>query len=203
MNVIILHGDDVKASYKRLSLFIKEAKKRGWEVINDKIEETPSLFLKEKLIVVRDVKLINKKSLKLIEIIPGTLVIYSIKKLPLPFIKNFPKGTKIENYELPFLVWKFLDNMNYKNFQEVVKTQAVEMIFAMISKRLRDIYLVQHGSPKMNNWQINKLKSQYQRLKNKNLKLLISELADIDIKSKTGEFDLKYLLDLFILKRLG
>jgi len=203
MKIIILHGDDVEKSYKRLTLFIKEAKRRNWDIVNDKIEDTPSLFNIEKLIVIRDIKLLNEKNLKIIKKIPGTLVIYLTKKIPASVLKILPSDVKKELFEMPFLLWKFLDDMNLKNFRDVIKTLPVEFVFAMIARRLKDLYLVQNGNPKMNSWQTGKLKNQIQKLKTKNLKLLISELADIDVKSKTGGPNLKDSLDLFIVKRLA
>lgn len=210
MKVIVLHGDDSEKSYARLGAFTKEAKKRDWEIVNDKIEETPSLFGTEKLIIIRNLKLIGKKELKTIEKIPGTLVIYSSKKIPATFLKtlseNLPAGRqvpKIELFELPFLLWKFLDDINLKTFQDVTKTQAPEMVFAMMTKRFRDLYWLKVGKPKMSPWQLSKLKKQADKFEEAELKTIINKLAMIDVKSKTGGPDLKTLLDIFIVKRLG
>ena len=38
MKIIVLHGDDSEKSYTRLTKFIKEAKKRNWEIVNDKLD---------------------------------------------------------------------------------------------------------------------------------------------------------------------
>lgn len=203
MKVIVLHGDDSEKSYARLGAFTKEAKKRGWEIVNDQIEETPSLFGTERLIIIRDLKLIGKKELKTIEKIPGTLVIYSPKKIPATFLKTLPKTTKKELFELPFLLWKFLDDINLKTFQDVTKTQAPEMVFAMMTKRFRDLYWLKVGKPKMSPWQLSKLKKQADKFEEAELKTIINKLAMIDVKSKTGGPDLKTLLDIFIVKRLG
>lgn len=203
MKIIVVHGDDTEKSYARLTVFVKEAKSRGWEIINDKIEETPSLFGTQKLIILRNYQLLDKKQLKLTEKIPGTLVIYHQKKLPQTFLKTLPPDTKKELFELPFLLWKFLDSMNIKTFQEVIETQPVEMVFAMIAKRLRDLYWVKTGSPKMSPWQLSKLKKQSDKYNKEKLEEIISDLAKIDIDAKTGKRDLKSCLDLLVIKKLS
>ena len=180
MKIIILHGDDTIKSYERLTKFIDEAKKRGWDIINDKIEDTPSLFGTEKLIIVRDYKIIGKKELNLIKKIPGTLVIYTTGLHPAVSLKMI-NPDKTEKFELPQLLWKFLDNMTIKNFHELLKTQPVEYILAMMA------------------W---KLKQKYLRNPTPEVIQMISELAEIDVKAKTGKADLLLSIDLLLIKRL-
>ena len=180
MKIIILHGDDTIKSYIRLTKFIDEAKKRGWDIINDKIEDTPSLFGTEKLIIVRDYKIIGKKELNLIKKIPGTLVIYTTGLHPAVSLKMI-NPDKTEKFELPQLLWKFLDNMTIKNFHELLKTQPVEYILAMMA------------------W---KLKQKYRTNPTPGVGLMISELAEIDVKAKTGKADLLLSLDLLLSKQL-
>ena len=180
MKLIVLHGDDTIKSYERLTKFIDEAKKRGWDIVNDKIEDTPSLFGTEKLIIVRDYKTIGKKELNLIKKIPGTLVIYTTGLHPAVSLKMI-NPDKTEKFELPQLLWKFLDNMTIKNFHELLKTQPVEYILAMMA------------------W---KLKQKYLRNPTHEVKEMISELAEIDVKAKTGKADLLLSIDLLLIKRL-
>lgn len=181
MKIIVLHGTDTEKSYARLTKFIAEAKKRNWEIVNDKIEDTASLFGLEKLIIVRDLKILDKKALNLIDKIAGTLVIYSEKTIPQTILKTLPKDIKIEKFELPELIWKFLDSFDIKMFNELAKTHAPEYLLAMIAWKLKKRYL---QSPTQKNAD------------------LIKNLAEIDVKVKTGNFDLKRELDLFILKKL-
>lgn len=181
MKIIVLHGTDTVKSYSRLTKFITEAKKRNWEIVNDKIEDTPSLFATEKLIIIRDYKLIGKKELNLIKKISGTLVVYTAGFHPAISLKAL-NPEKIERYDLPIILWKFLDTFSIDLFHELLKTNAVEYIFAMIAWKLKQKYI---KNPTARNGE------------------LISKLAEIDVKSKTGKLDLKLALDLFILKRLS
>lgn len=173
MKIIILQGSDINKSYERLTKFIDVAKKRNWEIIYDDLGITQSLFGNEKLIIIRDLKLITKKNLEVLDKIEGNLVIYSETKVPVTITKLLPKDTKTENFELPVLLWKFLDNMTIKGLHELAETQPVEYIFAMIT------------------WKIKKTRPH-----------LISKLAEIDYQVKTGKADLLLSLDLFIAKDL-
>lgn len=181
MKIIVLHGTDSQKSYSRLTKFITEAKKRGWEIVNDKIEDTLSLFGSEKLIIIRDYKTLSKTDLNLTETISGYLVIYHKDVLPKTFLNSIIIE-KEEKYDLPIILWRFLDTFNIDLFHELLKTNAVEYIFAMIAWKLKQIYRTK-SNPEVGQ--------------------SISELAEIDVKTKTGKIDLKLALDLFILKRLS
>lgn len=180
MKIIVLHGDDTRKSYERLTKFIVEAKKRGWDIVNDKIEDTPSLFGTEKLIIIRDYKIIGKKEINLIKKIPGTLIVYTAGCHPAVSLKTL-NPDKVEKFELPQLLWKFLDNMTVSGLHKLIKTQPIEFVFAMIAWKLKQKYL-KNPTP--------------------NSSLLISRLAEIDVKAKTGKADLLLSLDLFLLKNL-
>jgi len=182
MKIIVLHGDDTEKSYARLTKFIKEAKKRNWEIVNDKLEDTASLFGNEKLIIIRDYKSLGKSEFNLISKISGFLVIFHKGVLPASFLKSLPKDTKTEKYDLPVILWKFLDTWDIKLFHKLLETNAVEYIFAMIA------------------W---KLKKQYQIKPSPKIGQLISDLAEIDVKAKTVKANLKLALDLFLLKQLS
>jgi len=95
------------------------------------------------------------------------------------FLKILPNDAKIEKFELPILIWKFLDNFNIKLFHELLKTTTPEYLLAMIS------------------W---KLKKNYLKNQNEKTASQIQELSEIDIKAKTTDSNLLDLLDLFLIK---
>ncbi len=178
MKIIVLHGEDTIKSYERLKKFIETAKSRSWEILYDEISLTPSLFGVDRLTVIRDYKLINKKVLAKAA---GTLVIYHESVLPKTFLNILPKDAKIEEFKLPKKLWYFLDHINLKNFHDILKTEPVEFIFIMIA------------------W---KLKKRYIAKPDKKIAGLIQKLAKIDYDAKTGRVDLTVALDLFIVKHL-
>lgn len=182
MRIIVLHGNDTEKSYARLLKFRDEAKKRGWKITDfNLIEiENQSLFEEECFYILTDYKVLTSTILARLKKYSGNLIIYHTAKISAPTLKNL-NVDKAEVFELPELLWKFLDNMTIQGFHELLKTQAPEYILAMIAWKLKQKYL-KNPSPQ-------------------NAKL-ITELAEIDVKAKTGKADLVLSLDLFLAKNI-
>lgn len=190
MKIIVLHGTDTKKLYSRLSIFIKEAKKRGWEISDFDLNKIKNkgLFDDEYLFIVRDFKTLNLKDVVKTKDLSGNLVIYHEANIPATFLKEL-KSIKIdekektglveEKYELPLKVFQFLNNINLNSFNEIIKTEAVEYVTAMMA------------------W---KFKQNYIKNPNENNARNIKTLAEIDVRSKTGKGNLVDLLTLFIAK---
>lgn len=169
MKIIVLHGDDTAKSYARLTKFIDTAKSRNWEILYDQVVPTSSLFGQERLIILKDYKLFSPK-LKF----NGTLVIYHEGNLSAAFLKSLSPNTKLERYDLPQLLWSFLNKPTVRTLHEVSKNNAIEFVFIML----------------------------YRNLKKKKRYDLVTKMAQIDIDYKTGKVDLPLALDLFISKHL-
>lgn len=217
MKIIVLHGDDTAKSYERLTKFIDTAKKRGWEIVTNEFPNTPSLFGIDRLIVYRDYKLITKQDIKNFDRFGGTLVVYHEGVIPVTFLKSLPKDTKVESFELPKILFIFLESFYPGNsvqclklLHQLVKTQAVELIMFMFARHLRDLYWVtiDPTSSQFPSWRAGKLKSQASKFKInnrdplQNLELIINNLSEIDIAVKTSKADLLSSLDLMIVKQL-
>jgi hypothetical protein len=198
MKTIILHGQNGTKSLQRLDLFIATARKRGWEVLYDEIPATKSLFGVQRLIVVRNIDLLNKNTIKYLGKLDGTIIIYHDSDLPALFLNNF-KDAKIEKYELPKLIWKFLDNPSVGGLHEIIKSESPEFIFALLSRRIRDLYI---PPTHYESWQLSRLRTQKLKLGDADIKAMINALATIDIEAKTGKGELVSSLDLFIAKNL-
>lgn len=182
MRIIVLHGDDTQKSYARLQVFVDEAKKRGWKITDFSIDEVEnqSLFGEECFYILKDYKQLDKKVAEKLKKYAGNLIVYTAGSHPAIHLKML-NPDKVEKFELPQLLWKFLDNMTVKGLHELLKTQAVEYVLAMMA------------------W---KLKQKYMRNPTSGVGLMISELAEIDVKAKTGKADLLLSLDLLLLKQL-
>lgn len=222
MNIVVLHGDDTAKSYLRLTKFIEVAKKRSWEIvkIDPKIHDLPevivssSLFEKEKLVVLEGAKNLKKSDIKWLKEksknYSSTLVIYNEGLILKSLIKDIPV-TKLEEFKLPRLVFKFLDSIYPGNaavslrlLEEVLKEEPPEMIFAILGRQLRDLYWVINDSTSLNypSWRIARLKSQGDKFKDGSLEDLINSLAKIDIKVKTSQLTLRESLDFIIATKL-
>ena len=205
MKLIILHGDYIIKAYERLSKFISEAKKRGWEIsdYDNKTVYNQSLFAKERFVVSRDYRTLNKRDISKLNKYPGTLVIYNEGNIPQAFLKTLD-NPKIEEFKLPKIIWNFLDHVSIKLFHEVVKTEPVEFVFSLLAKRFRDLYWVKVSPDNLpyQNWQISKLKRQSEIYTTSRVVQIINELAEIDIKVKTSKANLISSLDFLIIKHL-
>lgn len=211
MKFIVIQGEDTQKLYKRLTTFLAEAKKRTWDVFTDTLPDTPSLFGTKRLVIYRDYRLLGKRDLKSAEKVDGSLVIYNEGNLPQTFIKTLPKDTKIEKYDLPKSIFSFLDSFypgNAKNtiklLHETINSEAVELIFYLLVKHLRDLYWARLDPKSMTlpSWRLSKLRGQAGRMTEENLKKYIEDLAQIDMNVKTSKTDLLSSLDFFIIKNL-
>lgn len=223
MNIIILHGDDEKKLYERLTKFVETAKGRSWEVayidnstlsLQEQLSST-SLFGAERFFIVRDISRLGKKELiwisKNFKNLSGNLIIYHEGYIPQGILKSLPKDTKIEEFKLPVILWNFLDGIypgnsgkSIKQLHQIIEKEAPEFIFTLIAKLFRDLYWVKTDESTLPypSWRAGKLKVQASKFTINNLKLIINNLSDIDIKVKTSKADLTNELDLLIIKQL-
>ncbi len=211
MKIIVLHGEDSARSYVRLTKFVDSARSRGWEIIYDQFPNTPSLFGTDRLIVYRDFRLLDSRDIRNFDKFSGTLVVHHGSDLPAAFIKQMPKDFKMEKFDLPKLLFNFLESLYPGNstntirlLHEVIKTEPVELVFFLLSRHLRDLYWisVNQTSTGFPSWKAGKLKTQADRVGSERLKELIRLLAEIDIKVKSSKADLLTELDLLIVKQL-
>ena len=221
MKIIVLHGDDQRKLYNRLSKFIEIAKERSWEVVylDDpklSIQEqlsSSSLFGSERFFIIRDISRLSKKEVEWLNIkssdLSGTLIIYHEGYVSQLILKRLPNGTKVEEFKLPVMLWNFLDGLypgnsgkSIKQFHQIIEKEAPEFIFTLIAKLLRDLYWVKTDSKSLPypDWRVGKLKVQASKFSIDQLKILIEKLAEIDIKVKTSKSDLTSELDLLIIK---
>jgi DNA polymerase III delta subunit len=223
MHIFLLHGDDTEKSYERLTKYVEHAKKRAWEIVHigDKntrlpqVYVTTSLFVTDKLVIVDDFDFLNKRDLDWLtaegEKLGGNLVIYHDATLPKTKLKSVPRLDKEEKFELPVLLWKMIDAFrpgNAKQFlqlmHKVLEKHAPELVFGLLAKKVRDMYwvLVDPSSYPFPPWKKSNLQGEAFRFGKEKLEEIIFEMAEIDVRSKTSDFELKDLLDLLAVREL-
>jgi len=223
MKIVVLHGDDEKKLFERLTRFTEVAKSRSWEVtyLDDQAQSiqeqlsSSSLFAAERFFIIREISRLGKKELewlsKMYKNIIGNLIIYHEGYIPQIILKSLPKDTKIEEFKLPIILWNFLDglypgnsNRSIKQFHKLIEREAPEFIFTLIARLFRDLYWVKVDAQTLpyQSWRVGKLKSQSAKFKVEQLKSIIEMLSEIDIKVKTSKANLADELDLLIIKQL-
>lgn len=222
MKLLILHGDDQIKLYARLVKFIETAKSRSWEIsylddvpsIIDSINSS-SLFGAERFFVLRDIKRLGKKEIEWLKEnakdIDSNLVIYHEGYVPVALTKGITTDVKIEEFKLPKIIFSLMDMIMPGNSSQVIKTlhkiietEAVEFVFVLIAKHMRDLYWAKTDLSSMPypSWRSSKLKNQADKFTTNNLQLIINELSEIDVLVKTSKADLVSSLDLLFIKSL-
>lgn len=225
MKITLIHGEDTTASRKFYLEAIDHARAGGF-VVSDISTQTNldlgekltggSLF-EEKILFVHD-KLKNLTPSDLGWLIKnsqkyeGELVLWYEGNAPLRIIKALPKGVGIKKFDLPRIIFNFLDSFypgNSKNvlriLGELVKLQPIEFVLFMLGRHLRDLYWVANDNvivPNYDGWRIKKLTNQAGRFTNERLRKIINLLSEADIRSKTTDSSLKEFLDLTIVTQL-
>ena len=223
MKIFIINGEHTLNSYNRLQDYIKRAKEKDWEIqyaendgknIKD-IFLGQSLFQKERLLILKDIKLINPNLIKWLKNnekrLTGSVIFYHRGIIPARLIKSLPKTDKVEEFKITKLIWSFLDSFfpgnaksSYKLFHEVIKNEAVEFVFAMLARQIRDIYWAKVDPKTMEypSWRVAKYKNLSSRFDKETLEELIDEMCRTDINAKTSHTDLSRSLDFIIAKYL-
>lgn len=223
MKIIVLHGEDTEKSYERLKKFIDTAKERSWEVAY--LDESPqsfeenisstSLFGKERFFILQNQNSLGKHQLEWLKKkytgLPGNLIIYHSGDLSTGFLKGLPRDAKIEVYDLPKILWNFLDNIYpghggklVVQLHKLIEKDSVELIFSLIARQIGDLYWAKTEplSLPYQTWRVGKLKHQAERFEEGELIDLIEKLSQIDINVKTGKSDLVSSLDLLFITNL-
>lgn len=225
MKIVVVHGDDTKKSRARFAQIVSGVKKKGWDVnflvsdsktnigdplINATLFDSPTLYVIEeaKKLTKQDLDWLSGNSAKF----DSQLLIYSLSKLPATTLKAFGDNLKKEVFELPQILFTFLDNFKPQNsktclklFEQLTDSQPMELIIAMLARLLRDLYIAlldlkSLGYPE---WRLKKISSQASKFTKLELADIIGELAEIDLKSKTSSVDTRLLVEMLIIKRLG
>ncbi len=214
MKIILIHGEDSLTSYNKFNELKFSVKKKGWTLINLNSKEALSgqlvsgnLFSEKIVYVLNDFSKLKTKSFDN----NSFLIVYSDHELTVSQLKILPKGTKVEKYDLPKIIYNFLDSLYPGNtkrsvilLDQLVQREPVELVFAIFTRFVRDLYWVkidEAGLP-YPDWRALKLLKQADKFSKESLKLMINALSQIDVKSKTSNSDLKTLLDFTLLTNL-
>ena len=207
MKVTIVSGDDTEKSRKRFGDIVKVVKKRGWQVNwHDKsstgslveLLQPGSLFDTPRVTVCPDMKNVLKSEISCIaknfDTPDSNLLLYNKGKLSQSLRSAF-KGANIEEFAVPFVVYKFFDALYPGNtkgalrlYAKVSESENAEFITAMLGRYLRDLaWAGESPPPKYPEWRLTKLKAQLQLLGSSRLQKMIGRLAEHDLAVKTGK----------------
>lgn len=222
MKKIIIHGNDYLKSYVRLNYLKDIARQRGWDItiINAKdtnLKDTlslQSLFSKKRLLVIEDIKQLKKEAIISITNYedPNTiLIIYQNELINQNILRSIGKVDKVETYDLPKIIWTFLDSLKPGGSGEIISLfhillnkEPVELLFHMMVQRLKDLFLININIAfeREQSWKMNRLKKQAGLIEKNKIIEILEEFSIADIRSKTSMGDMITLLDFIFAKHL-
>lgn len=222
--ITIIHGDDIASSReyyislragKEVLVFEGNAldKELFFHALSgaDLFGQTPLVcienFFSQKKIDNELISLVNHKQKD------ADIVLWEKKELFKKDLGLLPHAKQIP-FKLPRSIFQFLDSLGsnpeqtIKLFSQTAENTAVEIIFSMLSKRIRTLlFLAEPGShaieevEKLADWQKSRLQKQLQHFTKERLLKAQKQLFKIELSTKTGQavFPLKPSLDYFLL----
>lgn len=225
MKIVVLYGEDETRARQRYRQIIQGVKKKEWEVVslsskgNFSLAEkltSSSLFSDRVLYTLENLSKLALTELKWLaknsDNYEGSLLIFHKGNIPPGTRAAFPKSAKYEKFEVPQVLFTFLDSFYPGNgkralalFEELLEKEAQELVVAMLARQLRDLCWVMDGAHGMNiqSWRLGKLKSQANKFTKERLKGTIEELSNIDYQSKSGTKNTRFLLEIMIITQLS
>lgn len=223
MKSLLIHGDDTHLSYLSLMSHLDKARRKSWEVIEITSESnniinllsTASLFNKQNLYLIKNIQIFKKNEFEMIidklKSKEGFSIFYCDTFLNPNKINQLPFIYKKEEYQIPKLIYKYLDSLYPGNtnkalyfLHKTLDQKPAEFIFACIIGHFKNLYLVKNipQNLKLKDWQEVKLVNQSNRFSRKLLKKIFSEMSKIDISVKTSKTLLEPSLDQLIISNL-
>jgi len=221
MKIVLLQGEDVLSSRKRLAQIVSGVKKKDWQIhyikkdLKNLIQNPQSLFNENILYILEKPNSISINEFKWLnnnhQRFSSSLLIYKEGPLTQAIKKILPNNTKVESFELPKYIYKFLESfypgnsvLCFKLFHQTLKKESPEFILALLARHLRDLYITLVDSQSLNypSGRKEKLKTQVRHFNTERIKSIIKSLAEADVDAKTGGINLTTSLDLIIAKSL-
>lgn len=207
----LIYGENTLAARDRFRSVVKDYKEKGYEIVRTdntkdlKPQLTSNSLFSDKVVFVAE----NVKKLPVLDNSINLILLYD-QEIGVTILKTLPKDAKTEKFDIPKMLFKFLDAFYPKSkdllsrFHELIKSEPHDLVFIMLGRQVRDMYWVASDEKSIPypSWRVNNLRRQAKMFGTPSLKDLISKLAIIDSKAKSGETDIVTSLDLLIAKDL-
>lgn len=226
--LILIHGDDVVASRKKLAEIIEQNRDSQLVRLNGKsLDEelfvttalSSSLFSEKKLIIIES--LLNDLRTKAKQMlvakvtdptIPHSIVVWEDKLIEKKTSAKYLPAAKEFAFPYPQELFRFLESVGRDSpihlataFHQLVRQEEPLMILSMLLRQWRFLIIAKdlglRGFPAYQQWQGQKYVSQAQHFSPDKLLAAYRQLLAIDYKIKSGETPMKteQLIDMFLL----
>lgn len=207
--IILLHGDNTEASRAELVRFKQAAKGKEIRVLDGRTLDatslaqaiqSSSLFGGEVLVVIER---LGKKPVRIPESAGTDVILWEDKEVSASAIKSLGPSVGVKLFDFPKLLFQFLDSMRLPLYQELIQTEAPELVFTMIVRRVRQLVMIKDGvvPEGFQGWQVGKLTSQARYFTMDILVAMEKKLLDLEYSLKTGAtpFSLRQLTEQFLI----
>jgi len=222
--MVIFHGENTALSRQRLNELLEKFKGEIIKIEGKKLTltelqqavESQNIFGTDKLVIIFGLfsRKPSKEKEKLLNYCqkenPPNLIIWEEKKIDGRVLVKF-REAKIEVFDLPKIIYKFLDSLSPFNkktslllFHRCLKKEVPERIFYFLCRRVEELIITadlgKKGIKHFPNWKQEKLLRQAKAFGLEKLINLYQKLLTIDYQQKTGNppFSLISSLDLLI-----
>ena len=222
--MVIFHGENTALSRQRLNQLIEKFRGEVVKLEGEKITlselqqavESRSIFGADKLVVIFGLfsRKPSKEKEKLLDYCqkenPQNLIVWEEKKIDGRALISFKKA-KIELFDLPKIIYKFLDSLSPFNkktslllFHQCLKKEVPERIFYFLCRHIEQLIIAadlgKGGLENLPDWKKEKLAKQAKAFGLEKLINIYQKLLAIDYQQKTGKspFSLISSLDLLI-----
>ncbi len=216
--ITLIHGDQTDASraeFVRLKDASKDKETRFLDgrtvdaaALTQAIESV-SMFGGETVVFVENLFGKLGRKTKLIEELSAILrgssadvFLWEDKEVGVTVVKSLGKA-EIKLFKTPPIIFQFLDTLSLPVYERLVETEAPELVFSMLTRRLRYLIQIQGGvTPEgMQGWQASRLTRQAKLFTMDKLVSMYKKLLEIEysIKSGASPFTLSQLTEQFII----
>lgn len=137
------------------------------------------------------------------------IILWENKEMGATVLKSLP-GADVEQFKIPSVIFQILDGLAPSGsprilplYTTLVQTEAPELIFAMIARRIRQLIQIQDGviPEGMQGWQATRLTRQAKLFTMDRLLSMYKRLLDMEFSIKNGSspFNLAQLTEQFII----
>lgn len=213
--ITLYHGDHIEASRNELNRLKVQARNREIRQIDGtKIDnatliqslESRSMFADDSFIIIeRLFARMGRQQKKIQELCiilrnaPADVVLWEDKEVSATVIKNLGNAPVVRVFKLPALIFQFLDTFHLKTFESLMETEAPELVFSMLIKRVRQLILICDGGMPagLQSWQARRLTTQARSFTMDELIRLYDKLGEAEyaIKSGSSPFSFRQLLE--------
>jgi DNA polymerase III delta subunit len=217
--ITLIHGDQIEASRTEFNKRKAEAKDKEIRTLDGRTIdasnliqalESGSMFKGDAIVFIENLFGRLGRKLKLIESLSSIIneskadvVLWENKEVGVTVIKSLGNA-EIKLFKTPALIFQFLDRPTLPMYKQLTETEAPELVFSMLTRRIRQLIQLSDGviPDGLQGWQASRLTRQAKLFTMDKLTSMYKKLLDIEFSIKNGSspFTIRELTEQFLLE---